>query len=102
MKDEQAWPGPESFLRELGPHATIADVGCGNGKYLALAQRLGVRMVGCDVCVPLVHIAAERGCECFVCDGLRTPFRDGAVVCCTPLPPMKAQRLAGQDKVAQE
>ena len=81
QRQEQAWPGPESFLRALAPHSVVADIGCGNGKYMVLQEQLGVRMVGCDVCQKLVRIAAERGLECFACDGLHTPFRDASVVC---------------------
>ena len=79
----QAWPGPESFLKKLGPHSLIADVGCGNGKYLTLEKELQARMVGCDVCRELVRISAERNFECFACDGVYTPFRSNVFVCGT-------------------
>lgn len=36
----KAWPRIRAFLEALPPHTMIADVGCGNGKYFACAQRL--------------------------------------------------------------
>ncbi|CCW66909.1 unnamed protein product [Phytomonas sp. Hart1] len=36
----RAWPRVGAFLEALPPFAMIADVGCGNGKYFASAQRM--------------------------------------------------------------
>lgn len=36
----KAWPRVGAFLEALPPFSLIADVGCGNGKYFAAAQRL--------------------------------------------------------------
>ncbi|CCW60125.1 unnamed protein product [Phytomonas sp. EM1] len=40
----RAWPRVRRFLESLPPHAMIADVGCGNGKYFACAQRRSVSL----------------------------------------------------------
>ena len=77
----KAWPGPMSFLKTMGEHSLVADVGCGNGKYMTLEKECGARMIGCDVCWELVRICAERKFECFACDGIRTPFRSNSFVC---------------------
>ncbi|KAK7199985.1 Methyltransferase domain containing protein [Novymonas esmeraldas] len=36
----KAWPLVSAFLGRLPPFSLVADVGCGNGKYFAAAQRL--------------------------------------------------------------
>jgi tRNA (uracil-5-)-methyltransferase TRM9 len=38
----KAWPRVGAFLEALPPFSLIADMGCGNGKYFASAQRLAV------------------------------------------------------------
>ncbi|KPI84166.1 hypothetical protein ABL78_6772 [Leptomonas seymouri] len=38
----KAWPRVGAFLEALPPFSLIADMGCGNGKYFAAAQRLAV------------------------------------------------------------
>lgn len=38
----KAWPRVGSFLESLPPFSLIADMGCGNGKYFAAAQRRAV------------------------------------------------------------
>ncbi|KPA81221.1 hypothetical protein ABB37_03641 [Leptomonas pyrrhocoris] len=38
----KAWPKVAAFLEALPPFSIVADVGCGNGKYFAAAQRLAV------------------------------------------------------------
>ncbi|KAI1893593.1 hypothetical protein AGOR_G00125320 [Albula goreensis] len=71
----KAWPKVRQFLLEQEPGSIIADVGCGNGKYLHINEN--VFKLGCDVCRPLVETARSQGYEVQVCDGLRLPFRDG-------------------------
>ncbi len=57
----------------------VADVGCGNGKYLGVNPAL--YMLGSDRSRNLVQIARERGHEVMVCDTLRLPYRYGARRC---------------------
>lgn len=69
------WPRVEAFLRSIPPGALVADIGCGNGKYLGANPSLFT--VGCDRSLPLVEIAKERGHQAFVADALAPPFRSG-------------------------
>lgn len=40
------WPKVRAFLDSLPPGSVVADVGCGNGKYLGVRRDLAV--LGCD------------------------------------------------------
>ncbi|MCJ8740360.1 hypothetical protein PDJAM_G00058050 [Pangasius djambal] len=71
----KAWPRVKQFLLEQEPGSIVADVGCGNGKYLHINE--SIFKMGCDVCRPLVDSAWNRGHEVQLCDGLRLPYRDG-------------------------
>ncbi|XP_076137951.1 putative tRNA methyltransferase 9B [Alosa pseudoharengus] len=71
----KAWPRVRQFLLELEPGSIVADVGCGNGKYLHINEN--VFKLGCDVCRPLVESAWNQGYEVQLCDSLRLPYRDG-------------------------
>ncbi|XP_023681898.2 probable tRNA methyltransferase 9B isoform X1 [Paramormyrops kingsleyae] len=71
----KAWPKVRQFLLEQEPGSIIADVGCGNGRYLHINE--DIFKLGCDVCRPLVEAARCKGHEVQVCDGLRLPFREG-------------------------
>ncbi|KAG9264623.1 putative tRNA methyltransferase 9-like protein [Astyanax mexicanus] len=70
----KAWPRVRQFLLEQEPGSIVADVGCGNGKYLHINER--IYKLGCDVCRPLVDSAGSRGHEVQLCDGLRLPYRN--------------------------
>ncbi|KAJ4320497.1 tRNA methyltransferase, has a role in tRNA modification [Neodidymelliopsis sp. IMI 364377] len=52
------WPIVERFLKEQRDGAVGADVGCGNGKYLSVNER--VFIVGSDRSTNLVKIAAQH------------------------------------------
>ncbi|KAG7479564.1 putative tRNA methyltransferase 9B [Solea senegalensis] len=71
----KAWPKVRQFLLDLEPGSIVADIGCGNGKYLHINKE--VFKLGCDVCRPLVDFAWSQGHEVQMCDGLRLPYRDG-------------------------
>ncbi|XP_077578942.1 putative tRNA methyltransferase 9B [Stigmatopora nigra] len=71
----KAWPKVRQFLLEQPPGSVVADVGCGNGKYLDINEQ--AFKLGCDVCRPLVDFAGSRGHEVQMCDGLHLPYRDG-------------------------
>ncbi|MBN3281762.1 TRM9B methyltransferase, partial [Polyodon spathula] len=71
----KAWPKVRQFLLDQEPGSIIADIGCGNGKYLHI-NRESFKM-GCDYCLPLVDLARDHGHEVQVCNGLRLPYRDG-------------------------
>lgn len=41
------WPRVADFLREMPPSSLVADVGCGNGKYLGINKNLFEVRVAC-------------------------------------------------------
>ncbi|KAI4889438.1 hypothetical protein NFI96_021260 [Prochilodus magdalenae] len=74
------WPRVRDFLLSLQPGETLADVGCGNGKYLGINPQ--IITVGCDRSVNLVGICAERGFQAFVSDALNVPLRSSSFDAC--------------------
>lgn len=70
------WPRVRDFLLSLPNDAIMADIGCGNGKYLGINPQ--VFSLGCDRSVNLVSICAERGFHAVVCDALSVPLRSSA------------------------
>lgn len=69
----KAWPRVRQFLMEQESGSLIADIGCGNGKYLCINNQ--AYKVGCDYCLPLVESAREQNYETMVCDSLHLPYR---------------------------
>ncbi|KAG0287329.1 tRNA methyltransferase, has a role in tRNA modification [Linnemannia gamsii] len=67
------WPVVEEFLNTMPAGYVGADVGCGNGKYIGVNDKLF--MVGSDRSSNLISICGERGHEAMVCDGLALPYR---------------------------
>ncbi|XP_074938382.1 tRNA (carboxymethyluridine(34)-5-O)-methyltransferase ALKBH8 isoform X4 [Phalacrocorax aristotelis] len=74
------WPRIVEFLRSLPKGSIVADVGCGNGKYLGINEDL--YMVGCDRSKNLVGICGEKNFQAFVCDALSVPIRSGSCDAC--------------------
>ena len=55
------WPFVGEWLSGLGPLATpLVDVGCGNGRHLALAATLGIWGMGVDISTRLLSLARGR------------------------------------------
>ncbi|WAQ99909.1 TRM9B-like protein, partial [Mya arenaria] len=73
--ENKAWPHVKRFLKRFPPGAVIADIGCGNGRYMDINK--ATFKVGIDVCCPLVDFAREKGHETLYGDNLHVPFRDG-------------------------
>ena len=67
------WPKVSKFLRELPPNTLVADVGCGNGKYLGVNK--DIAMFGSDRSTNLIKICRERGHCSIVSDILSLPYR---------------------------
>ncbi|XP_073439120.1 tRNA (carboxymethyluridine(34)-5-O)-methyltransferase ALKBH8 isoform X2 [Dendrobates tinctorius] len=74
------WPKVVDFLMSLSAGSLVADVGCGNGKYIGVNKNL--YMIGCDRSKNLVDICGERQFEACVCDALSVPFRSGSFDAC--------------------
>ncbi|RHY14270.1 hypothetical protein DYB25_005610, partial [Aphanomyces astaci] len=72
------WPLVATFLEALAPGSLVADVGCGNGKYLGVNNQL--MMIGSDRSIPLLTVCAKRAHEVFGCDGLAVPLRTGGQI----------------------
>ncbi|XP_043387748.1 probable tRNA methyltransferase 9B isoform X4 [Chelonia mydas] len=71
----KAWPKVQQFLSDQEPGSLIADIGCGNGKYLHINSQ--TYKLGCDYCFPLVESARNDGHEVMVCHSLCLPYRNG-------------------------
>lgn len=70
------WPAVKKFLDTLEEGCLVADVGCGNGKYMEYGKKAGLFMIGTDRCEQLVHYATKDKIEGGVADARRLPFRD--------------------------
>ena len=70
------WPHVVEFLMEAPPMSLLADVGCGNGKYLGVNESLFE--VGSDFSTSLASICRCRGHETCVGDVTRLPFRSSS------------------------
>lgn len=77
LSNNTAWRKVKNFILELDENSLIADIGCGNGKYLQLNH--SIYTLGCDICKNLVNIAADSQTsnknQLVVCDNLNLPFR---------------------------
>ncbi|XP_065676363.1 alkylated DNA repair protein alkB homolog 8-like [Hydra vulgaris] len=76
------WPRVKHFLNNLKNGSLVADVGCGNGKYLGINPDLV--SVGSDRSINLISICKERNFEVCISDCLTLPYRSNvfdAVIC---------------------
>jgi alkylated DNA repair protein alkB homolog 8 len=74
------WPNVENFIRNLSDDAILLDVGCGNGKYLGLNEK--ITKLGCDRSDALLKVCVERRFNVFQCDCLEVPIRDNSIDAC--------------------
>lgn len=70
------WPLVEKFLNEIPSGSLVADVGCGNGKYMGCNEN--AFFIGSDRSFNLIAICAQKGFESLVADNLKLPFRDSS------------------------
>ncbi|KAH3713524.1 uncharacterized protein LOC127858938 [Dreissena polymorpha] len=73
--EHKAWPNVKRFLKKFPSGALVADIGCGNGRYLGV--NTGVYKTGIDVCQQLVDDAKLKGYEVSYADNLHIPYRTG-------------------------
>ncbi|CAH0475072.1 unnamed protein product [Peronospora belbahrii] len=69
------WPRVAQFVASLPSGSMIADIGCGNGKYMKCVDSSQCFVVGGDRSLRLVNICRDRGLETMVCDALAVPLR---------------------------
>ncbi|XP_058832798.1 alkylated DNA repair protein alkB homolog 8 [Topomyia yanbarensis] len=74
------WPRVETFLRSLPTGSVLIDIGCGNGKYLALNPQSAA--LGCDRSDELLKVCTGRGLNVLQCDCLALPFRSASADAC--------------------
>lgn len=73
----KGWPKVLSFLSQFSASDVIADVGCGNGKYLRHAN--GARVIGFDLSMHLLQICARQGFQVVNADALAIPLKNESV-----------------------
>lgn len=59
------------------PSGVVLDLGCGTGSAGAALKRSGARVIGADLAVPCLRVAARRLDGVVRCDAARLPFADG-------------------------
>lgn len=74
------WPNVEEFVSSIPNNSILIDVGCGNGKYLALNQE--ILKLGCDRSSTLLEVCQEKNFNVFQCDCLHIPLKDASVDAC--------------------
>ncbi|CAG2219912.1 ALKBH8 [Mytilus edulis] len=74
------WPKISQFIKDMPVGSLMADIGCGNGKYLGLNQ--SVYEVGSDRSVNLSEICHGRSHEVYVGDVLHIPLRSSSFDYC--------------------
>uniref|UniRef100_A0AAV1VPC1 Fe2OG dioxygenase domain-containing protein n=1 Tax=Peronospora matthiolae TaxID=2874970 RepID=A0AAV1VPC1_9STRA len=72
------WPKVGQFVASLPSGSIIADVGCGNGKYMKCVDSSQSFVVGGDRSSRLVDICRGRGLDTMVCDALAVPLRSNS------------------------
>ena len=100
------WPEVLDFIATLPARSVILDVGCGHGRHAKPAARAGHRVVGVDLCRPLLAIGNDASStalpariEWVVGDATSLPIRDStfdAALCVAVLHhlPSRDDRLA--------
>lgn len=68
------WPRVAAFVRALEPGSVVADIGCGNGKYMKCLSSESV-VVGGDRSSNLAAICRDSGLNVMVCDAMTVPIR---------------------------
>ncbi|KAI9993510.1 hypothetical protein PInf_015680 [Phytophthora infestans] len=72
------WPRVAQFVASLPSGSVVADLGCGNGKYMKCVDSSQSFVVGGDRSWRLVNICGDRGLDAMVCDALAVPLRSNS------------------------
>lgn len=74
------WPQVEQFVTSFPAGSVLADIGCGNGKYLS--SNKNILNIGCDRSSGLLNVCRQRQLNVFQCDCLAVPIRSRSVDAC--------------------
>ncbi|KAG5672401.1 hypothetical protein PVAND_002532 [Polypedilum vanderplanki] len=74
------WRKVENFINSLPEGSFLLDVGCGNGKYLGINEK--ITKFGCDRSDTLLNVCTHRNYNVFQCDCLQIPFIDESMDAC--------------------
>jgi len=66
------WKQVKNYVINLKEGSIVADIGCGNGRYMDLAPQCVI--IGCDISIKLIEICRNKNFEAFVADALDLPF----------------------------
>lgn len=66
------WQVVRNFLEGLPTGCLVADVGCGDGKYFGVGEK--IVSIGCDRSPNLLQVSRDPNNASFVCDAVRVPF----------------------------
>jgi len=73
------WKEVIDYFGDLSESSTVLDIGCGNGRHLAAAEKCGLNAVGLDISKNLLKIAKRKAhIPLVIGDALRLPFKDCA------------------------
>jgi ubiquinone/menaquinone biosynthesis C-methylase UbiE len=74
--NQKPWSNVKQFLNDIEPYSLVADIGCGNGKYLEINQN--ILSFGVDRSNNLLSIASSKhsSSQILLSDNLYLPFRD--------------------------
>ena len=75
------WPRITQYLAGIPTGSVVADIGCGNGKYLQHGVGEGVHMLGWDRSAGLAGIAAEKGIHTSTRKPSRAPASHSLATC---------------------
>jgi len=75
-----AWPNVENFILSLKEGSVLLDVGCGNGKYLNINDK--ITKFGCDRSDTLLQVCSQRNFQVFQCDCLQIPVINDSFDAC--------------------
>ena len=83
------WPKVVEFLNKLPDHSLVADIGCGNGKYMQTTydniknrnsnfskKNDRLCMIGIDASIELIKLCHKKGHEVLVANNLTLPFHN--------------------------
>ena len=62
------WNSVKEFLNDSSNKINLLDCGCGNGKNMVYASKIGYDCVGFDISNKLLDICKSKGLDVFYCD----------------------------------